>query len=118
MVDAAPENAHFPLADFPRLRSIEIFPIPDRGRRGFVLRDPADPNIGPIVVSDGAAEVLMLLDGTRTLQQLPMALQLRGGTVSESQLRSFLGRLDEAGFLEGARATHRFEERKARFGAL
>jgi AmmeMemoRadiSam system protein B len=57
----------------------------------------------------------MLLDGSRSMQQLSIALQLRGGAMTESQLRSFLGRLDEAGFLEGARATHRFEQRKTAF---
>lgn len=118
MVDTVPESTSFPLAEFPRLRPIEIFPYQGRGRRSLVLRDPADPSINPIVVSDGAADVLALLDGTRTLPQLSVALQLRGGTISQSQLQSFLARLDEAGFLHGPRATHRFEQRKAQFLAL
>ncbi len=118
MVDAAPESTRFPLAEFPRLRSIEVFPLPDRTRRGFVLRDPADPSINPIVVSDGAAEVLMLLDGSRSLPQLSAALLLRGASITESQLRGFIGRLDEAGFLEGPRATHRSEQRRAEFLTL
>jgi AmmeMemoRadiSam system protein B len=115
MVDAAPERVEFPLDDHPRLRSIEIFPIYDRGRRSLVLRDPSDPDISPIVLSDGAAEVLVLLDGQRTLRDVSNALLLRGASVTEGQLRSFLTRLDEAGFLEGPRATHRFQQRRARF---
>ena len=60
MFDLAREGlgADFPLAEHPRLRQVEIFPIQNRGRRALVLRDPADPTISPIVVSDGAADVL------------------------------------------------------------
>jgi MEMO1 family protein len=115
MVDPAPERLEFPLDEHPRLRSIEVFPIHDRGRRNLVLRDPSDPKISPIVVSDGAAEVLVLLDGQRTLRDLSNALLLRGAGVPEGQLRSFLTRLDEAGFLEGPRATQRFQQRRAEF---
>jgi len=87
----------------------------DRGRRSLVLRDPADPRVKPIVLSEGAREVLALLDGQRSLQQVSSALLLRGGTITPGQLRSFLTQLDEAGFLEGPRAEYRFERRQARF---
>ncbi len=116
MVDLAPpEETSFPLAEHPRLRPIEIFPIRDRGRRSLVLRDPADPKISPVVVSDGAADVLLLLDGQRTVAELSSALLLRGASITQSQLRSFLSRLDESGFLEGPRAEHRFAQRRAVF---
>jgi AmmeMemoRadiSam system protein B len=115
MVDLAPEKTSFPLAEHPRLRAIEVFPIQDGGRRSLVLRDQADPKISPVVVSDGAADVLMLLDGQRTLAELSTALLLRGASITQSQLLSFLGRLDEGGFLEGPRAEYRFEQRRAAF---
>ena len=51
----------------PRLRPIEVFPIDDRGQRCLVLRDPADSELQPIALTDGAAQVLMLLDGQRTV---------------------------------------------------
>jgi MEMO1 family protein len=107
--------ASFPLAEHPRLRSIEVFPVQQRGRRNLVLRDPADPDVSPIVLSEGTADVLALLDGQRTLPQLTSALLLRGGSITQSQLTSFLTQLDEAGFLEGPRAAYRFEQRRARF---
>lgn len=88
MVDAP---ARFPLAEHPRLRAIEVFPMQEGGRRNLVLRDPADPNISPILLPVGAADILAMLDGQRTLPQLASALLLRGGTISESQLRSFDG---------------------------
>ena len=113
MVDTA-----FPLADRPRLRAIEVIPVQDGGRRSFWLRDPADPSLQPLGVSDGAIQVLTLLDGQRTVGELAAAVSLRGGTISRSQLESFLTRLDEAGYLEGPRAMHRFEQRRAEFLAL
>jgi AmmeMemoRadiSam system protein B len=117
MVDLAAEESgvEFPLAEYPRLRPIEVFPIQDRGRRSLVLRDPADPKISPIVVSDGVADVLMLLDGQRTLAELSNALLLRGSTITQAQLQSFLSRLDEGGFLEGPWADYRFEQRRSAF---
>src|SRR5205823_4549781 len=58
-----------------------------------------------------------LLDGQRTLPQLATVLLLRGASISEGQLRGFLTRLDQAGYLDGPRATHRLERRKADFRA-
>src|SRR5260370_33112530 len=57
----------------------------------------------------------MLLDGQRPLAELSTALLLRGASITQSQLLSFLGRLDEGGFLEGPRAEYRFEQRRAAF---
>jgi MEMO1 family protein len=108
----------FPLSEHPRLRPIEVFPVQERGRRSVVLRDPADPSLNPIVLSDGAIAVLSMLDGQRTLAQISTSLSLRGTSISHSQLLSFLQRLDEAGFLEGPRAAHRFEQRRSAFLAL
>ena len=108
----------FPLAEHPRLRPIEVIPVQEAGRRSFWLRDPGDPSIQPLAVSDGAIQVLSLLDGQRTVGELATAVALRGGTISRPRLTSFLTRLDEAGFLEGPRATHRFEQRRAAFMAL
>jgi len=42
MVDISAERSSFPLAEHPRLRPIDFFPIQDRGRWLFMLRDPAD----------------------------------------------------------------------------
>jgi AmmeMemoRadiSam system protein B len=112
------DSTSFPLAEQPRLRPIEIIPVEDRGRRAFVLCDPADPKISPISLSDGAAEILVLLDGQRTVRELSTLLLLRGASITETQLRTFLTRLDEAGFLDGPRAEHRAGQRMAKFQAL
>jgi AmmeMemoRadiSam system protein B len=108
----------FSLAEHPKLRPVEVFPIQDGGRRGMVLRDPSDPSLSPLVLSDGAVQILMLLDGHRTIGDVGAALLLRGTSVTESQLKSFLVRLDEGGYLEGPRAIHRLEQRRMAFLAL
>lgn len=113
MVDTA-----FPLAERPRLRAIEVIPVHDGARRTFWLRDPSDASLQPLAVSDGAIQVLSLLDGKRTIGELGTALTLRGGSISQQQLTGFLARLDEAGFLEGPRAAHRLAQRLADFRGL
>ncbi len=108
----------FPLSEHPKLRPVEVFPIQDRGRRSMVLRDPADPSLSPLLLSDGAVQILMLLDGHRTISDVSAALLVRGASITESQVRSFLVRVDEGGYLEGPRAMYRFEQRRAAFLAL
>jgi AmmeMemoRadiSam system protein B len=108
----------FPLAEYPKLRPIEVFPIQDRGQRCLVLRDPSDTELKPIVLSDAAGEILMLLyEGKRTIEGISAALQLRGVAMSPSQLRGLLQRLDQAGYLEGPRADFRVNDRLTRFRA-
>ena len=89
----------FALEEPPRLRPVEVVAVREAGRPYVVLRDPADPDIAPIALSDGAVDVLRLLDGTRTIDGVRAALLLRGGglNLSDSQLRSFLHQLDLAG---------------------
>ena len=108
----------FPLAERPRLRPIEVIPTSNAGRRILWLRDPSDPDLDPLSVSDGAIAVLSLLDGERTLAELSTALTLRGASVTEGQLRAFLTRVDEAGYLEGPRATDRLQRRREAFLSL
>ena len=110
-------SGSFPIEEQPRLRPIEVFPIDDRGQRCLVLRDPGDSDLQPIALSDGAGQVLMLLDGQRTVEAIAAALQLRGVPANAEQVRAFVERLDEGGFLEGPRAEHRLEQRRAAFRA-
>jgi AmmeMemoRadiSam system protein B len=106
----------FPLADRPRLRPVEVIPVQSSGNgRGVWLRDPADPDIQPLSVSAAGVEVLMLLDGRRTIGDIAAGMALRGVSIGEPQVRTFLSRLDEGGFLEGPRFEHRLQARKAAF---
>jgi MEMO1 family protein len=112
------DPTNFPLAEHPKLRPIEVIPVQDGQRRTLWLRDPSDADLTPLAVSDGAIPVLSMLDGRRTLGGISAALALRGASITETQLRTFLQRLDEAGFLQGPRATYRRTQRHAAFAAL
>jgi AmmeMemoRadiSam system protein B len=103
----------FPLSEHPKLRLVEAIPVRDHGQYGMWVRDPSDPSLSPLMLSDGAVQILRVLDGQRTIAELSAALLL-----PESQLRGFLQRVDEGGYLEGPRATHRVAARKAAFQAL
>ena len=85
-----PEAPIFPIDEHPRLRPIEVFPIEDRGRRRVVLRDPSDADIQPVALGDGAAHVLMLLDGQRTVYgvQCRMLLDRQWQDLSLAQMAS------------------------------
>src|SRR5260370_14745208 len=117
MVDTVQESSEtsFPLAECPRLRPIDIIQTQTGGRRVVWLRDPTDPSIQPIALSDGAIDVLMLLDGSRTLPQLSLALQLRGARIPERELLGFLPALSQARFLGGPDAAPRSGQRKPAF---
>lgn len=117
MVKTSAAGAAVALAERPRLRPIEVFPIQDGGQRCLVLRDPGDPELNPIVLSDSAGQILMLLDGQRSVSELATALALRGVNISPTRLRTFLEQLDQSGFLEGPRAQQRYAERVAHFRA-
>jgi AmmeMemoRadiSam system protein B len=114
------EAAAFPLDEHPALRPVEVDVVPVREGepRLVVMRDPSDRELPPVVLSDGALEVLSLLDGQRTVEAVAAALQLRGAAVPASKIRGFLEQLDQAGYLEGPRARHRLAERRARFREL
>jgi MEMO1 family protein len=114
------EAAAFQLDEHPVLRPVEVdvLPVREGEPRLVVMRDPSDRELPPVVLSDGALEVLSLLDGERTIEAVAATLQLRGATVPASKIRGFLEELDQAGYLEGARARHRLAERRARFRAL
>ena len=93
-------------------------PVREGEPRVVVMRDPSDRELAPVVLSDGALEVLSLLDGERSVEAVAAALQLRGAAVPASKIRGFLEQLDQAGYMEGPRARHRLAERRARFQAL
>jgi AmmeMemoRadiSam system protein B len=114
------EAAAFPLDEHPVLRPVEVDVVPVREGepRLVVIRDPSDRELPPVVLSDGALEVLSLLDGQRTVEAVAAALQLRGASVPASKIRGFLEELDQAGYLEGPRARQRLADRRARFREL
>lgn len=94
---------------------MEVFPAQEGQQRFVVLRDPCDPEVDPIALGNGAAEILALMDGQRSVAAIHAALQMRGVSMSLAEVTEFMQRLDAAGYLEGPRARRRLEQRQASF---
>ncbi len=105
----------FPLEEPLRLRPVEVFPVEHQGERFVMLRDPADPDVEPVVVSNGVVELLTLLDGTHGLEAVESILRLRGQELPGGQVQNLLEQLDQAGYLEGPRARERLRQRRTAF---
>ena len=87
----------------PRLRPLEIVPVASKGSPLFALRDPQG-FCEPIVMPHGAALVAALMDGRRTLAQIQAAFRDRVGVpLALADLKSLVGRFDEAHLLQGDR---------------
>ncbi|GAC1325345.1 MAG: AmmeMemoRadiSam system protein B [Chloroflexota bacterium] len=108
----------FPLAERPRLRPVDAYPTRHLGQAGLVLRDTSDRDLAPLFVSQEAVRILQLLDGRRTLDAIARTAASRAVPVSEADVRQLLTQLDAAGYLEGPRAQHRLQQRRAAFLAL
>lgn len=104
------------LEERPTLRPVEQTVLTIDGDRYLRLRDPSDAELPPVVVSLGAAAVLRLLDGTRTVAEI--ARWVQGGGAREAEIQAFLEQLDAAGYLEGERALARQRARTDAFAAL
>jgi AmmeMemoRadiSam system protein B len=92
------------------LRSLEMFPLGSGRERLHVLRDPE--GFGKMLaLPDGAALVVLLMDGRHTLPEIQRAFQQRvGAKVSLSELETIVRKLDDAYLLHG----QRFERQRRR----
>lgn len=107
-----------PVDGYPKLRALEITPVEVDGRTLFLLQDRL--GIGtPLLLSQQAALIATLLDGSRTLAGVRAALLLRFGFApSEAELAEFVARLDEACLLAGGRFAERLAAEQQAFSAL
>lgn len=88
----------------PRLRLVEAQPFEQDGRAFFLLRDPAQISDQAVLVPQELGPLLVLCDGTRTLEELRAAAAVRFGLqVPETLVRQLVGILDEALLLENGR---------------
>ena len=99
----------------PALRTaIDLTPLGAGGERLFLLRDRADPEAAPLVVSQAALLLASLLDGERSLGAVRAAFELRTGVrIAAAELRAFVERLDEANLLDSPRYRE-YRERQRR----
>jgi AmmeMemoRadiSam system protein B len=99
-----------------RLAAIDLFPVEERGRQLFCLRDRTEPEALPLILSEGALLLASLLDGTRTFEGVRAAFLLQTGSpLVDHELTSFLTRLERANLLESDRYRERLEQRVRSF---
>ncbi|MFQ5591265.1 MAG: AmmeMemoRadiSam system protein B [Phycisphaerae bacterium] len=87
----------------PRLRPVEAFPMPDNGGVGrrIALRDPSGISNAVITVSGAALQLLAMMDGTRTCDDICDAFQAAvGQPLPRDRLESMVKQLEEARFLD------------------
>ena len=98
--------------DKPKLRSdLDITPASAGGRQVFVVRDRLGLIERPVVLNSEAIRVIGLLDGSRTLSDLKMAMvRQRGGILLvHDEAEKLVSDLDTAFLLD----THRFRQARA-----
>ena len=95
----------------PKLRALDIKRVQQRGREYLHLRDPMSLSSEELLVPLQLITLLALSDGQRDLGSIrSAAMLLHGLSITQEQVDTFFGRLDEALLLEGPR----FEEARAR----
>ena len=90
----------------PRFRNdLEIIPARHGDEQVLIVRDPLGFLKTPAVLRQGGLDLVTLLDGTRSLADIQMALMRRRGgvLVSSDQIRSQLEQLDAAFLLDSER---------------
>ena len=95
----------------PKLRALDIKRVQQRGREYLHLRDPMSLSGEELLVPVQLIPLLALSDGQRDLGSIrSAAMLLHGLSITQEQVDTFFGRLDEALLLEGPR----FDEARAR----
>ena len=90
--------------DYPRMRSIEAFPVQVSGRDMVCLRDPQKLGQGPVVVTPGAFFVISLFDGAHSVLDIQEAYMRRYGSLLFSdRVRGIIEQLDTHLLMESER---------------
>src|SRR5688572_21366286 len=82
----------------------------------LVLNDPFGFADGPIMVHTDMLEILELCDGETTIEELARQSEVELDGPEILRVLSFVGQLDEMGFLEGEKGKGRREEKSEEWG--
>ncbi|MFN8524282.1 MAG: AmmeMemoRadiSam system protein B [Chloroflexota bacterium] len=101
----------------PRLRpSVDVARVQAQGRDLLCLFDRLDPELGQVLISPEALDLVALLDGSRSVSAVRAAYMLRTGeSVTLEQVRELVQGLDEALLLEGPRFEAHEERQRAEY---
>jgi hypothetical protein len=88
---------------FPRLRSIDAFPVEVEGESYIALRDPEGVVEETLLLSPAAFLIASMLDGESGIADMrgTFARAFEGRMVGEDEIGSVVSELDSRGFLEG-----------------
>ena len=93
------------MPDKPQLRYVDIQPVTHQGQPMWFLRDPLALSDRQLVMPQGLAPLLMLLDGTRDLSAVHTEFcQMVGGPVEFEVIKEAINQLDGACLLENGTA--------------
>ncbi len=96
----------------PRLRPLEAFRLPDGSDAPVGLRDRTGLSEAVLALSEGALQVMALMDGTHTCEEIQRKFHTsNGGTISVDALLSVLEGLEGVHFLEGSAFEVYYQER-------
>jgi MEMO1 family protein len=95
---------------------VEVIRVRAEGEDLFCLRDRLDPTSAPLVISQPALLLVSIFDGSRTLEAVRSAFLLQTGhELPRSDIRGFVARLDDAGFIDSASYRQRLERQQQAF---
>jgi AmmeMemoRadiSam system protein B len=102
---------------YPKLRPVDIRPVAQKGRPGFMLRDPLQLSDRTLIVPQPLHLVLPLCDGTREdARALGASLAVRHGVrIAPDVIAQLLGALDEVYLLDNATSTQARERASAAY---
>jgi AmmeMemoRadiSam system protein B len=107
------------LPEYPRLRPLEIMPVREGDRDLLVVNDPLGVMPAPVALRIEAFELMRLLDGTISLNDLS-AEMVRGSKDLRAAgfVRDFVGQLDRMLMLESPRFDAAYEELRRSYHQL
>jgi len=95
----------------PKLRSIEVRPLVDKGQPMLMLRDPLALSDKAVILPQTLGLLLTLCDGSRDVAGLYAALLVRAGLrVAPEAIQRVVDHLDDALLLENDRFAHAYAE--------
>jgi hypothetical protein len=93
------------MTERPRLRPLDFQPVFHQGQRMWLLRDPLELTDRQLMVPAALAQMVLLIDGTRTPGEIERALSVAlGQPLPAGYIDDTLAMLDEACLLQNARA--------------
>ncbi|MGB0716892.1 MAG: AmmeMemoRadiSam system protein B [Phycisphaerae bacterium] len=107
-------NASYDAEFRPRLRPIEAFPLPSDDDEGgkYALRDASGLSDAYLTVTEGALQVIALVNGERNIDDIRSAFQdATGFEIDQDTVAHMFDQLDTAHFLEGASFESFYSER-------